>query len=119
MMLTRFRQWLVAGVRQHGKKPAPRCRPRLEALEERRLLTDGSLDTTFGNGGKVITALGTDAVPSDLVLGPDGAILVAGQSDNQVALVRYNADGSLDGGFGSGGVTPVSLGSSVFNGGQL
>ncbi|WP_374682213.1 DUF4347 domain-containing protein, partial [Accumulibacter sp.] len=71
-----------------------------------RYNADGTLDTTFNNTGKVTTAIGTD---SDLGLSvtvqADGKILVAGQSNTaggNFAVVRYNANGSLDTGFGAG-----------------
>jgi uncharacterized delta-60 repeat protein len=80
-----------------------------------RYNADGSLDTTFGTGGKVITALGSIA---DLIravaLQSDGKIIVVGDaftnpSGGNFVLVRYNADGSLDSTFGSGGKVIDSL----------
>jgi uncharacterized delta-60 repeat protein len=73
---------------------------------------DGTLDTTFGGGtGRTITAIGTAGMQSDfalaLALQPDGRIVLAGYSSNQgnnFAAVRYNADGSLDTSFGTGGI---------------
>ena len=69
---------------------------------------DGSLDTTFGGDGIVITdyAAYTDQIYAILVQ-PDGKLVVAGQvetaSSLDFALARYNSDGSLDTSFGSGG----------------
>lgn len=68
---------------------------------------NGSLDTTFGSGGTVVTniAMGNDQITSAL-LQPDGKIVAAGFaniSGNQFALARYNTNGSLDTTFGSGG----------------
>jgi uncharacterized delta-60 repeat protein len=73
-----------------------------------RYNTDGHLDQTFGNGGKVQTHLaGTDDQAGGVVLQPDGKIVVAGRTGNSaianVALLRYNPDGSLDTTFGSNG----------------
>src|SRR5262249_35726058 len=73
---------------------------------------DGSLDTTFGGGsGKVLTE--TPNWPghvADVALQPDGKILgvigqvdVDGNDDIDGLMVRYNADGSLDNSFGTGG----------------
>jgi uncharacterized delta-60 repeat protein len=58
---------------------------------------DGSLDATFGSGGKVITTntLGLDVI----AIQSDGKIVAASQRE----LLRYTTDGSLDAGFGSGG----------------
>ena len=68
---------------------------------------NGSLDPTFGAGGKVTTAIGTanDGVRG-VVLQPDGKIVAAGFSVGggslDFALVRYNANGFLDTSFGIG-----------------
>ncbi|MBK8492059.1 MAG: hypothetical protein IPL49_14535 [Saprospirales bacterium] len=72
----------------------------------------GTLDPTFGTGGVTITpvSVGYDA-GYGLAIQPDGKILVSGESQNgttegdyDVTLVRYKADGSLDAGFGNGGI---------------
>src|SRR5215475_3225206 len=65
----------------------------------------GALDAGFGVGGTVTTELGG---PSDrataLVVQPDGKLVAAGAGgDLDVALARYNPDGSLDSTFGIGG----------------
>jgi len=60
---------------------------------------NGSLDTTFGVNGKVITDFGND-FPKAMAIQSDGKILVAGvnfsSSSLKFAVVRYNIDGSLD-----------------------
>ncbi len=78
-----------------------------------RYKPDGSLDATFGTGGKVISHRASYDSLAAVALQPDGKIVVAGWSaagyhnSGNCALARYNADGSLDAGFGSGGeVTP-------------
>ena len=69
---------------------------------------DGSLDTTFGSGnGYVITAVGTSGDEAqDVTVLASGKILVAGYAlnggSNDIALVQYNSDGSLDTSFGGG-----------------
>jgi uncharacterized delta-60 repeat protein len=77
---------------------------------------NGSLDTTFGTGGKVTTPIGVlhdDALA--LALQPDGKLVAAGYTfagplgSDQFALVRYNADGSLDGTFGTGGKVTTAI----------
>ena len=68
-----------------------------------RYNADGTLDTGFGSGGTVTTDIdGTDDIRS-LLLQPDGRIVVAGQASNDLALARYNPDGTLDTSFGRGG----------------
>jgi uncharacterized delta-60 repeat protein len=68
-----------------------------------RYNADGSLDTSFGFGGKVTTPIGGgDDQANAVVLQADGRIVVVGRSDNTLAqdpdfaMVRYNANGSLD-----------------------
>jgi uncharacterized delta-60 repeat protein len=73
-----------------------------------RYNTDGSLDTSFGNGGRVLTDFtgGTDEVTA-LVLQPDGKLVAGGSTSanatGDFALARYNPNGSLDTSFGDGG----------------
>jgi uncharacterized delta-60 repeat protein len=79
----------------------------------------GALDTSFGTGGKVTTPIGSaDDKAKALVLQPDGKLVVAGSSyvsNNDFALARYNANGTLDTSFGTGGTvtTPISGPSAV------
>jgi uncharacterized delta-60 repeat protein len=75
---------------------------------------DGSLDSSFGQDGKVVTALSNgDDAPTAVAVQGDGKIVVAGKSDNEAALVRYNGDGSLDPTFGQGGVELTPLGARL------
>ena len=76
---------------------------------------DGSLDTSFGNGGKVVTPIGTSGdFASSVAIQPDGKIVAAGGSNNgsndDFALVRYNTDGSLDTTFDSDGKVTTPIG---------
>jgi uncharacterized delta-60 repeat protein len=72
-----------------------------------RYNSDGSLDPSFGAAGKVTTDLGSlEDSATTVALLPSGKLLVAGacrNSSSDFALGRYNADGSLDAGFGTGG----------------
>lgn len=70
----------------------------------------GDLDPTFDGDGKVIThvSAGIDMV-EDLVIQPDGKIVVAGVSSGDFAVARYNSDGSLDSTFGSGGIVTTDF----------
>lgn len=89
-----------------------------------RFNPDGSLDTTFGTGGKVVTNVGpgnTAEDLQDLVIQPTGKILIGGATaatalfvDSDFLIARYNPDGSLDGSFGTGGtvVTPAAPGTA-------
>ena len=73
-----------------------------------RYNANGSLDTTFGNGGKVTTDLSANDEVHAMALQTDGKIVAAGSATPLVgsqsfALARYNTDGSLDATFGAGG----------------
>jgi len=81
-----------------------------------RFNTDGGIDFGFGTGGKQITDFfGAGAKANGVVLQPDGKFVVAGTASDSttrpvatdIALARYNADGSLDSGFGTGGETAI------------
>ncbi|RMI33501.1 NHL repeat-containing protein [Nocardia stercoris] len=81
-----------------------------------RYTADGTLDASFGAGGKVSTDLGTKADHATAVaVQPDGRIVVAGstrdaaQGDN-FAVVRYTADGTLDPSFGAAGTVFTDFG---------
>lgn len=77
---------------------------------------DGTLDTSFGTGGKVLTDLGAtpDFLQQALALQGDGKLVVGGGtgSPENVALARYNTNGSLDAGFGTGGTVTLDFGGS-------
>jgi uncharacterized delta-60 repeat protein len=87
-----------------------------------RFNTDGTLDTSYGTNGRVITPVGpvTDTIFA-LKLQPDGKAVAAGfqqtNGANNCALARYNTNGSLDGSFGTGGkvITNISSGNFVNN----
>lgn len=77
-----------------------------------RFTANGSLDNTFGTGGKVTTDLGVHDWGNSVAVQTDGKIVLAGYSEmsdhNELAVVRYNTNGSLDNTFGtSGKVTTV------------
>ena len=81
-----------------------------------RFAADGSLDTTFGSGtGYVISHFNVAVERAfDAVLQPDGKLVVVGVSDLDAFVARYTEDGSLDTGFGSGGVAVTHFGSMDF-----
>ena len=74
-----------------------------------RYLPDGTLDPSFGTGGKVTTDFGHNDEADALIVQADGALVVAGttgiglSSDHNFALARYLPDGTLDPSFGTGG----------------
>ncbi len=95
-----------------------RCfRPRFEALEDRCLpSTAGFLDTSFGapNGYVVTTVNSRQSSGNAIAVQSNGKIVVAGgasdsHGNNALAVLRYNADGTLDSTFGSGGMVLTNL----------
>jgi len=73
-----------------------------------RYHSDGSLDTTFNNTGKVMLDSGGvgQQIATAVVLQPDGKIVVAGQNSLSFIVTRYNPNGDLDTTFnGTGKVT--------------
>ena len=82
-----------------------------------RYNADGSLDNSFGIGGRVRTDFfGLDDVANAVARQADGKIIAAGTArvgfDLRIALARYNVDGSLDSTFDGDGkaVTPDASG---------
>ena len=88
-----------------------------------RYNTNGSLDPTFGTGGKVITNIAANKadVITSLALQPDGKIVAAGfngaavspQIPSDFVLVRYNSNGSLDATFGAGGIVITDFNNDI------
>jgi uncharacterized delta-60 repeat protein len=83
-----------------------------------RYNTNGSLDVTFDGDGKVTTEVGpTYDFAYQVAIQSDGKLIVAGASrdssnSDDFALVRYNADGSLDGIFDGDGKVITAISSS-------
>ena len=79
-----------------------------------RYNTDGSLDNSFGTNGLVTTQIGsTNLYPNDMVIQPDGKIIVVGNfgdgTGSKIMLARYNSDGTLDTNFGTSGFAYLTL----------
>ena len=84
-----------------------------------RYNTDGTVDTTFGTDGIVRT----DALPpqasrvNQLLQQSDGKLVAVGtaaptsywDAGGDVVLARYDADGALDAGYGSGGIVVTDV----------
>lgn len=70
----------------------------------KRILPDGSLDTSWGGGDGIIGQKGTGGLdfdaPSGLAVLSDGVFYVADTNNNRIK--RYNLDGSLDTSWGGG-----------------
>jgi uncharacterized delta-60 repeat protein len=85
-----------------------------------RFNSDSTIDTSFGSGGLVTTDFTTSVASpehiNDIAVQPDGKIVAVGDrfgNANNVALARYNVNGTLDGTFGSGGKILTFMGLST------
>src|SRR4029450_2106701 len=82
---------------------------------------DGSLDTTFGNGGTVTTDFfGTEDDVFSVLIQPDGKIVAVGSANDPAnfydfAAVRYLSNGTLDTTFGAGGKVSTDFGDRGFD----
>jgi uncharacterized delta-60 repeat protein len=75
-----------------------------------RLTPRGALDRDFGRGGALDLAGVTTSNPYDDALAPDGSAVVAGRSASRAArgvLARITPGGTLDPGFGTGGLVEL------------
>lgn len=71
---------------------------------------DGTLDASFGAGGSAISGFGKTYQGYDLAKLPDGKIVVVGTNGgNNFIVSRFNADGSVDPGFGTNGKTSTDF----------
>ncbi|MFO0999027.1 MAG: delta-60 repeat domain-containing protein [Planctomycetaceae bacterium] len=80
-----------------------------------RYLPDGELDETFGESGKITTTTGTgDHSVAVVCIQPDGRVILTGEyfvgENSDIAVVRYNTDGSMDSSFGTNGKAEFSVG---------
>ncbi|MGK4003014.1 delta-60 repeat domain-containing protein [Sorangium sp. So ce1036] len=96
-----------------------------------RFNTDGSFDTTFGTNGIArvnVVAGGPAETARGIVLQSDGKVVLAGnvehdpsltQPDADLAVVRFNADGTLDTTFGTNGIAIHDLGAGEGSTGDM
>jgi len=84
-----------------------------------RLNADGTVDSSFGKGGRATIEVGGQDMGFSVAVQPDGKIVVAGQSEvgviTDICVLRVNADGSLDTGFSGDGKLAIDLGGAYEN----
>lgn len=89
-----------------------------------RYNADGTLDTTFGFGGRAFVSISNDKdVVNAAALQPDGKIVVVGSmeptpgsTNTDFLVIRLNSNGSLDAQFGNLGVVTVNQSTTdIFN----
>jgi uncharacterized delta-60 repeat protein len=81
-----------------------------------RYNVNGTLDTSFGTGGKQVTTLATDVDTAEIALDANGRIVLAGSAGNyplsgasDFQLARFLPNGQLDASFGAGGVVTTDF----------
>lgn len=79
-----------------------------------RFNADGSFDTTFGTNGVVIANSGGSDVLASVLIADDGKIYIAGDSDDNFSIARYNTDGTMDSSFGTNGWSFIAFDSSSY-----
>jgi uncharacterized delta-60 repeat protein len=90
-----------------------------------RYRTDGSLDPTFGSGGKVLTSFTAVSLSTDLDLAPDGKIVLTAEPRTwridqtgtrfirgSLGVARFNSNGTLDRTFSGDGKAVVDFGAA-------
>jgi uncharacterized delta-60 repeat protein len=80
-----------------------------------RVNGDGSLDGTFGTGGKSVIDIGTGAYLNSIVVQADGKLAATGlrltpYSYPDAILARFEPNGALDTNFGNGGIAIADFG---------
>ena len=78
-----------------------------------RYNSDGTVDSSFGVNGRVVTHVAIQSVFSAVAVQSDGEILAAGHTatqyigldlDHDFTVIRYKTNGSVDSSFGSNGI---------------
>ena len=86
-----------------------------------RYNVDGSLDNTFNGNGIVVEDIdNSDNMAYSLSIQSDQKIIISGvtgyspsNTETDFVVLRYNADGSIDGSFGNSGIVQTNLGGSM------
>lgn len=79
----------------------------------------GSLDTSFGASGVATFDAGFDDRGRAVAIDPDGKVIVAGKSNDDFLLARFQPSGSVDSQFGSAGAVFTDIGTSYDEGKSL
>jgi uncharacterized delta-60 repeat protein len=92
-----------------------------EQITVARFDTDGLLDATFDTDGLVIIDIGgVDDRANALTIQSDGRLFLVGQTysgtDDDIAVVRLNSNGSLDNSFDGDGIRTISINGGYENG---
>ena len=82
-----------------------------------RFRVDGAFDSTFSNDGRAYVSVGESSDTHAIAVQDDGKVILGGYATiggvSQIALARFNMDGSLDVSFAGDGVSTISFGQSA------
>ncbi len=83
-----------------------------------QLTMTGALDTNFATAGVVTTTFGSGNSNRSAVIGPDGRIFVAGETNTaplttELGITAFTAGGAVDTAFGTSGLARTAFGGSV------
>ncbi len=87
-------RFLVAGYASNGTN---------DDFAVARFTEAGVLDGTFGNGGTTVVDFGGFEGAQDIAIDEAGNILLVGEVNHDMGVVRLTAEGDPDAGFGDGG----------------
>jgi uncharacterized delta-60 repeat protein len=79
-----------------------------------RYNTNGSLDSSFNTNGKLTKNYGSNDFATSVAIQLNGKIVVAGTSNKNFAVARFNANGSADSSFNGSGRVITDFGLSEF-----
>jgi len=84
--------------------------PTTTDISIRRLLPDGAPDLRFGTDGATTVDLAGSDQANSVKIQPDGKIVVVGRTslNNDAVALRLTVNGSLDDGFGNGGIAALN-----------
>jgi uncharacterized delta-60 repeat protein len=96
-------------VQADGRIVAAGMRPTTCCVTIARYLADGAPDTTFDGDGLATVNMAGSTIINAAAVQANGKIVTAGSLSAQFVLLRHTADGGLDAGFGTGGISTQSV----------
>ncbi|MEO6327838.1 MAG: T9SS type A sorting domain-containing protein [Ginsengibacter sp.] len=76
---------------------------------------DGSIDNTFSGDGIAVKDFGHTDLANAVAIQTDGRILIAGSTNGNFGVIRYNINGTLDNTFDSNGAQTTDFGGTEDN----
>jgi uncharacterized delta-60 repeat protein len=104
-----IRGFFAAAIQSDGKIIA--AADALNGVQVVRVEANGSLDSSFGNGGVTSLIAVTEAAAGNLAVQADGKILLVAGFGNPSLMARFTTSGQPDTSFGAGGLLNLPYGS--------